>query len=525
MKTTTHLRHFFLFAGSALLSVLPAFAVTWDGSDDGLWSTAGNWDVAPANGNSLTFTGPGNKTNTNNAGITSINLLTLSNSGWDIDLGGSAVTITNVTVTGSSDLTGNVIMTNGSPRTFTLNDSNTTLTLDGVLTLARPNAAMTLSVNGAGNSLELGGLSLTGGNANRTINGSGNVTVNGPVTDTLNTGSLIMAGAGTLTFTGASTYNVPTVINAGTLVLSGTASIANTPSITLGSDGTFDVSTLTTALVMEDGQALRSSATGNEATGGTVTTASTKDLTLSSGGLTFTAYGGVNGASATDAPLTVTGLTAGELKLNGAPITVTTTTALAAGDYVLVAKSASALVTGTPSTLTVDGEGTVGTSSLSVTDGQLILTVDSGGDPYAAWAGVGVLFNADANDDGVSNGSAFLLGADDPDVNALGLLPTTSETGGNLVMSFTCLAAADRGTATLNLEWDGDLAAPWLSVPVPGAIGTPVENNGTGSVGFIATDGGTSTNGDALIDIVATISDATESTGGKLFGRLVGSKP
>jgi hypothetical protein len=92
-------------------------------------------------------------------------------------------------------------------------------------------------------------------------------------------------------------------------------------------------------------------------------------------------------------------------------------------------------------------------------------------------------------------------------------------------MSFTCLATADRGTATLTLEYDGDLAGTWLSVPVPGAVGAPnpiVENTTTGSVSFVATDGGTNGNGDALINVVATISDTTESASGKLFGRLKG---
>ena len=147
-------------------------------------------------------------------------------------------------------------------------------------------------------------------------------------------------------------------------------------------------------------------------------------------------------------------------------------------------------------------------------------------DPYLAWAGSGVLFDADANGDGVSNGLAWLLGASGP--NAAVTLPTTSQTGGNLVMSFTCLATANRGTATLTLEYDGDLAGTWLSVPVPGAVGNPnpiVETTTTGSVSFVATDGGTNANGAALINVVATISDATESTSGKLFGRLKAVTP
>ncbi len=153
-----------------------------------------------------------------------------------------------------------------------------------------------------------------------------------------------------------------------------------------------------------------------------------------------------------------------------------------------------------------------------------------GASPFETWADLGslgpVTFDGDTNGDGVRDGLAFLLGVVNPDDSALGLLPTTSEIGGDLVMSFTCLATADRGTATLNLEYDGDLAGTWLSVPVPGAVGAPnpiVETTATGSVSFVATDGGTNTNGDALIDIVATISDATESASGKLFGRLKGN--
>ena len=151
-----------------------------------------------------------------------------------------------------------------------------------------------------------------------------------------------------------------------------------------------------------------------------------------------------------------------------------------------------------------------------------IITVNST-DLYAAWSD-GEPFGGDANGDGVSNGLAFLLGAADPDVSALDRLPTVSEDGsGGLVMTFDCLASAPRGGAALTLEWDGDLAGAWLGVPVPGAEGdsNPIEvSNGTGSVSFVATDGGTNGNGDALLEIQATITDATESADGKLFGRL-----
>jgi arylsulfatase A len=146
---------------------------------------------------------------------------------------------------------------------------------------------------------------------------------------------------------------------------------------------------------------------------------------------------------------------------------------------------------------------------------------------FDAWATGGETFDGDANGDGVPDGVAFLLGADTPATDATGLLPTVSESGGNQVMEFSCLAAAARGASVLNLEYDGDLVAPWLSVPVPGAVGDPnpiVEPTASGSVSFMATDGGTNGEGDALLDIVATITDATESAQGRLFGRLKGTE-
>jgi hypothetical protein len=171
-------------------------------------------------------------------------------------------------------------------------------------------------------------------------------------------------------------------------------------------------------------------------------------------------------------------------------------------------------------TSTFTGGNTIGTHTIAAEFlGALVVT-----DLFAAWSvldgATGVTFAGDANDDGVQDGLAFLLGAANPniDANAAGLLPTVTESGGDLVMEFDCLATADRGTALLDLEYDGDLVAPWLSAPVPGAVGNSTVNTATGSVSFVAT-----ANGD-LIHIVATISDATESAGGKLFGRLEGTE-
>lgn len=220
-------------------------------------------------------------------------------------------------------------------------------------------------------------------------------------------------GGGSWTLAGPNTYTGATAVNGGTLKLAGGGSIANTPSITLASGTGLDVSAPTTPLSLGAGQSLKSGATGTNATA-TLTVAAAKDLTLSAGGLVISAYGGANGSSATNAPLTVTGATSGELKLNGAPVTVTTTTQLATGTYVLVAKSGSAAVTGTPGALTVNGSGAAKPPSLAVIGGQLVLTVPL---DYPGWAAgfptlTDISSNLDFDGGGLTTGIEWIVGGD-----------------------------------------------------------------------------------------------------------------
>ena len=123
----------------------------------------------------------------------------------------------------------------------------------------------------------------------------------------------------------------------------------------------------------------------------------------------------------------------------------------------------------------------------------------------------------DKNGDGVSNGLAFLLGAANPDANALGLLPApVPQPGGGLVLNFKCLPDASRGGAMLYVEHSADLGVtdPWAaSAAVTDRPGTPV--NG---VMFEVTPG------TPLNTVKATIS-STEAVAGKLFGRLRAEKP
>jgi autotransporter-associated beta strand protein len=245
----------------------------------------------------------------------------------------------------------------------------------------------------------LNGTGIGGNGALRSISGNNTVSSSGTGTITLATASSIgvdggstltlgkvIAGANALTKVGSgelrlsitNTYSGNTTISAGTLALSGSGSISNSPNLTVGSGGTFDVSGLTAGLTLLSSQTLKASATGADATG-SITVASGKNLTLSSGGLAFTAYGG--GATA---PLTVNGGSAGELALNGAPITVTTTTVLGTGLHKLIGKSGSAAVTGTPGTLTINGSGIVdqARATLQLVSGELWLEVRLNGTLY-----------------------------------------------------------------------------------------------------------------------------------------------
>jgi hypothetical protein len=150
--------------------------------------------------------------------------------------------------------------------------------------------------------------------------------------------------------------------------------------------------------------------------------------------------------------------------------------------------------------------------------GTITLTyeVGSGSSAYATWSG-GEPFTGDKNGDGVENGLAFLLGAPDPDADALGLLPKPAKSPTGLVLTFNCLPVAARGGATLIVEHSSDLGDldPWTATAdvVPDVTDAVPDNNVTFVVG--AGPAGPP----ALNSVSATISSAA-AAGGKLFGRL-----
>lgn len=77
-------------------------------------------------------------------------------------------------------------------------------------------------------------------------------------------------------------------------------------------------------------------------------------------------------------------------------------------------------------------------------------------DPYEAWSG-GAGFSTDSNGDGMPNGLAWLLGSADVNSPAAGLGPTASESTGDLVLTFRCLKAVNRGGANLKVQVSIDI--------------------------------------------------------------------
>jgi hypothetical protein len=127
--------------------------------------------------------------------------------------------------------------------------------------------------------------------------------------------------------------------------------------------------------------------------------------------------------------------------------------------------------------------------------------------PYGTWSG-GAAFDGDANNDGVDNGMAWLLGAVTPSENALNKLPAASPNGAHLRLTFRCLKSTKRGGTQLKIQSSADLGvtAPWTNheAAVPDADAT------VNGMVFDTTDDG---------DYLHVIVDISVG-GAKLFARL-----
>lgn len=431
----------------------------------------------------------------------SVGILQIGNGGTTGTLGNSA---SNTTVAAGAQLIINRTATFGY-------DFYGEFTGSGTVTI-NPNMRMNLRVDqpNSGNlSFELGSSSIlginTGGTDNVTnvhlgeLTGTGNIqragtaaavpvpvviTIGGKNTNCTYSGNitniaefaLVKTGTGTLTFEGNIQHGGTTTVASGTLALGSAGTIPNSSAFTIAAGAVFDVDA--------------------------------KASFALPAGKTFTF--GVNSAGSG----TTGSLTAQTLDITNAVVALDVTGTLDDAAYVLATyTSLSGTKFGT--------EPTVPTGykiDYAYQGNKIALVPDTGGSsPYQTWAGAGVSFTADANNDGVKNGLAFLLGAEGPnDPNALGLLPDPSQNNGAFVMQFQAIPAAARGTATLKLGYSNSLAPlSWTSVTVPGTTGVFTDDP---VVSFSITDSDLDDPANPL-DVTATISeDAAE--GGKLFGRL-----
>lgn len=394
--------------------------------------------------------------------------------------------------------------------------------------------------------------------------------VTGDMTSTGVSRGLIKNGTGTMMISGTNNYTGQTKIVEGTLRLGsnsalpsigrsvafqGGAALANTTAPVLDIDGrnasifSLFLNTATPAVagisssvvdsasggLLTLGSGLQYQGGGAQQNGPSTVSAA---LSLGAASRTFlvndsaltstevTLSGGVTGAAG--AGLTKDG--AGVLALSGA-ITYSGNTAVSAGtlslgsvnssnDASTVSVDSGAVLnlayagTDTVSSLVIGGvaqpAGVYGATEFpGVLTGSGTITVTAIVDPYLTWAGPGAPFDGDANNDGVANGLAWLLGASGPNVSALDKLPLVAELpGGGLQLTFNMLPSSARGGASLALQHSSDLGISdlWASVIVPDATG------GSAPVTFVVS-------GANPLNVVATVA-SSEAVGGKLFGRL-----
>jgi fibronectin-binding autotransporter adhesin len=328
-----------------------------------------------------------------------------------------------------------------------------------------------------------GAVSMAGGT--RTVTTTANtLTIGGAISG----GALTKAGAGTLTLGGANTYNGNTTVSAGTLVLSDNARL----SFVLGDTSGTNNSLTGAGTATLDGDFTIDTSAADSLVSGSWTLENVAFLTGGAYGSTFTVIGFTDAGSdnwtkivgpktytfnETTGILTLTsGVGSPEINVNQSgdianggsksfgivtlgsntspvfAINNTGTAALnltgTAPNYVAVsgANASDFIVTAQPTTPVTSGGGTTnftvqftpsgaGLRSATLTilnndsdEGTFTINVSGTGQTlYDAWSG-GANFDLDANNDGVKNGLAWLLGAADVNANAIALLPTIDNT-------------------------------------------------------------------------------------------------
>lgn len=196
----------------------------------------------------------------------------------------------------------------------------------------------------------------------------------GPISGASGTGLRVVrnpGGLGAVVLVAANTYTGPTTAESGTLAVVHSMAVANSSAIEIGADGNFNIRIAAGPLVMTAGQTLRAVGTTSS---GKITTMMANGLTTAANSpIEFTAFNG------SVPPLTISGPT--NLTLApGNPVTVTISHGgepLGPGDHKLISRNpaTAGVVSGLPTTVTVNGDGVAGTPSLVLLAGELYLRV------------------------------------------------------------------------------------------------------------------------------------------------------
>ena len=416
---------------------------------------------------------------------------------------------------------------------------------------------------------------LAGGDV--TFGGTGDITVTARTTDfrfgsshAINGGGgLIKDGAGTLTLSGSNNYSGNTTVSAGTLILADNASLGFTLGNASGVNnsltgsgtatlaGDFVINTTAAETLTSGSWTLEnvSTLTGPYSSTFTVvgfTDAGDDKWTKVNGGKTYTFdedTGILTLASGGDA--TAPSLTSITDNVSGGPLTedssvIYTVTFNEDMDSATITTAdfdnqgtASLTINSVTETTPTSGIFTVvatpitpGTLRLRIPTGAVLADVSGNNlvvpvsddttinviSKYEAWSGA-LDFDTDANGDGVQNGLAFLLGAENKNVSALDLLPTVTQSGGNLILTFNMLNVANRKSASIKVQQSNDLGISdaWVeSAVVPDVAGlSPTVNGVTFNV----------TLGSPTNTVVATVAASEALPGAKLFGRLKANNP
>jgi len=338
-----------------------------------------------------------------------------------------------------------------------------------------------LRLGGAAGSQLSGALTLLG-NTTIGVNSGQTITISGGIGGNFGFTKL---SAGSLILSGNNTYTGNTVISAGTLALGAAGSINNSASLSLAAGATFDVSAIST-YNLSSNTSLSASGSGTAATikgaGGGVVNLGASPVTLT--------YDGA------DPALTIS---QGTLSLEGNPFTVNTANAapLATGIYALIQQASGNITVSGTNAITGTAIGPGGLGIISVSGGNLLLTVVEAGTTISvetAADGSGTVVSAQS----LAAGSSLTVyaiartasGAFIANVPAAWSLATLTGgvVSGNLVPAANGLSATFTGqllgTASIRAAWAGltttTPAAPMVSTALVTAAGS-FALSGTGS--------------------------------------------